>query len=628
VKKRMRRGKKPVLTSPWKIGMFVSLLLVFMGVGVACYFVSFYHVSLAWLKTGSGGWSIDSTVFFKEAYPLLAGVVIISLISYFIVASAVRRYKFYLDSGQDYRTMISLAESIDDLTNPAQIARLSSYPELQSVLRSYGDQLREISKDLAQQDRSPSYDDLQSEIESLLRGESIEMDATAKGERTAILEKVRDHAEAHRAQIEELENRVESERRSCARAALAYGRVMEAISGAGEGLLAITTSVGDLTNAAQGLSKGPVAAQSESAGPQGKALKAIISDMEGSVRKLEDGGRVLHEFSEENNGIAINLALMAARGHVNEHDLATFAERVRSTAERFHKLSGTVSSIAQGLLGTCYALKEKVGEVAPAAGAQKGDPGAYRAIVEIARRIDDSSATLQTRICNLGSELHDVHEMLQGGLSGAGTQGQAAASPSSTGAGGFDASRTTHDRASSIAAQAEESPELVIDHGKTWGGMGSDEPAVEQAAHPEEMEIPAATVAESPESRQKSDYSDMSSLRDLANHDGAEPEAAVAQEQPRKSESWMEMPGHRWLKIDVEKTEVEEESGKIEVTVKSPAAQRPPAAPAPKQERGDVVIESAEEPPLKAAESRDNETVYDLFDLGAVEYVEETPARR
>ena len=159
--------------------------------------------------------------------------------------------------------------------------------------------------------------------------------------------------------------------------------------------------------------------------------------------------------------------------------------------------------------------------------------------------------------------------------------------------------------------------------------MGSDEPAVEPAEHMEEAEIPAAgPTAESPEARQQSDYSDMSSLRELESRDGAEAEAAVAQEQPRKSESWMEMPGHRWLKIDVEKTEAEEEPGKIEVTVKQPAEQRPPAAPVPEQELSGVVIEAADEPPLRAAESRGDEAVHDLFDLGAVEYVEETPARR
>ena len=142
--------KKPVLTSPWKIAAFVSLLLVLVSLWVGCYLASCYNVDLKWLKTGATGWGIDSDLFFRQMYPLAAGVILISLFSYFLIVSAVRRYKFYLDSGQDYRKMISLAESIDDLTNPAQIARLSSYPELQGVLRNYGDQIREISQVLCQ----------------------------------------------------------------------------------------------------------------------------------------------------------------------------------------------------------------------------------------------------------------------------------------------------------------------------------------------------------------------------------------------------------------------------------------------------------------------------------------------
>jgi len=619
VKKRMSRDKKPVLTSPWKIGAFVSLLLVFVSMGVACYLVSFYHVGLAWIKTGSGGWSIDSLLFFREAFPLAAGVVLVSLVAYFLIASAVRRYKFYLDSGQDYRTIISLAESVDDLTNPAQIARLSSYPELQAVLRNYGDQIREISRDLAQQEHSASYDELRSEIENLLRGEGVAREATAGGECDSILEKVRGCLESHRAQIEELENRVESERRSYGRAALTYGRVMEAISGAGEGLLAITTSVGELASVAERLAKDPVAVEGGGAGSPEKVLRAIVSDMESSVRKLEDGGHALHEFSEENNGIAINLALMAARGHVKEQDLATFAERVRSTAERFHKLSGTVSSIAQGLLGTCYALKEKIAETAPAP-AQGVDPGASRAIVKIARRIEEDSTVLQKRICSLASELHDVYELLQRDFAGAGIHGATDESQSLRGVADIGAAPAVH---------AEESSEFVIDHGKSWDGMLAGEPEIEKAARAEEAKVPGAPgPVEAPRDEGKSDFSDMSSLRELDSPGAAEMEHVTAEETSRKSESWMEMPGHRWLKIDVEKAEVEEETGKIEVTVEPAATETFPAAPALKQERDEAVFESAEKPPLGAAPSEDNEPVYDLFDLGAVEYVEEIPMQR
>lgn len=619
MKKRMTRDKKPVLTSPWKIGVFVSLLLVFMSMGVACYLVSFYHVSLAWIKTGSGGWGIDSFLFFREAFPLAAGVVLISLVAYFLITSAVRRYKFYLDSGQDYRTIISLAQSVDDLTNPAQIARLSSYPELQAVLRNYGDQIREISRDLAQQEHSASYDELRSEIENLLRGEGVAEEAAGGGECDSILEKVRSRFESRRAQIQELENRIESERRSYGRAALTYGRVMEAIGGAGEGLLAITTSVGELASVAERLAKDPVAAAGGAAGSPEKALRAIVSDMESSVRKLEDGGHALHEFSEENNGIAINLALMAARGHINEHDLATFAERVRSTAERFHKLSGTVSSIAQGLLGTCYALKEKIGETASAP-AQVVDPGASRSIVEIARRIEENGAVLQKRICDLASELHDVYELLQRDLAGAGSQGATDKSQSLRGGADIGAAPAVH---------AEESSAFVIDHGKTWDGMPAGEPEIETAARVEETMTPGAPrPVEAPRDGDKSDFSDMSSLRELDAPGAAEMEHVSAEETPRNSESWMEMPGHRWLKIDVEKAEVEEETGKIEVRVEPAATETPPAAPAPMQERDEAVFESAEEPPLGAAPREDNEPVHDLFDLGAVEYVEEIPTRR
>jgi len=358
VKKRKSRDKQPVLTSPWKIGIFVSLLLVLMSMGVGYYLVSFYNVDLAWIKSGTGGWSIDSNLFLKDMLPLAAAVVFVSLFAYFLIASAVHRYKFYLDSGQDYRTMISLAESIDDLTNPAQIARLSKYPELQAVLRNYGDQIREISQDLGTKDNASNYSELKSEIESIVGDEYAGTKASDGQGCGSIYEKLRERVDADRARIEELEKRNEAERRASGNATLACGRAMEAISGAGEDLLAITNSVAELTSVAERVnanaaSRSTAASRGGAPGSQGVTLKATMSEMESSVRKLEEGGRVLHEFSEENNGIAIHLALMAARGNVDEHALATFAERVRSTAERFHKLSDSVAGIAQGLLGSC-----------------------------------------------------------------------------------------------------------------------------------------------------------------------------------------------------------------------------------------------------------------------------------
>ena len=88
------------------------------------------------------------------------------------------------------------------------------------------------------------------------------------------------------------------------------------------------------------------------------------------------------------------------------------------------------------------------------------------------------------------------------------------------------------------------------------------------------------------------------------------------------------MPGHRWLKIDVEKTEVEEETGKIDVTVKATERKTVENKPVSRKDEAEVVFESAEDSPLGAGPGADDEPIYDLSDLGAVEYVEEVPMQK
>lgn len=646
VKKRKSKDKQPVLTSPWKIGIFVSLLLVLMSLGVGYYLVSFYNVDLKWIKSGTGGWSIDSKLFMNDMLPLAAAVIFVSLFAYFLIASAVHRYKFYLDSGQDYRTMISLAESIDDLTNPAQIARLSKYPELQAVLRNYGDQIHEISRDLGTKDNASNYSELKSEIEGLIGEGGSAEDGTEGKDCGSIYEQLRDRVESDRARIEELEKRNQAERRAYGHAALAYGRAMEGISGAGEELLAITNSVAELTSVAERINANAAArnaaATRSGAAPQERALKTTLSEMESSVRKLEEGGRVLHEFSEENNGIAIHLALMAARGNVDEHALATFAERVRSTAERFHKLSDSVSIIAQGLLGSCHAIKEKAGmEIEMPAVAIDADVSG--AIVEIARQIEERSSILEKRIMSLGSELHDVHELLQKDIVGAVSREGAPDARSMPGvAADLGASRfreAAPARQENAARGSNDSADMVIDHGSSWKGMSTPENAVETAESKttdgeaggeegfsfknldEMKEAFAQAGPEAADEKDASDFSDMSSLRQLDGKTEPVSEPAPGQGRTPEDGGLPKKPENPWRKVEVEKAEIEDETGQVDVTVKAASPQAP-------LEDSRTVIESVEESPLGATKHDDDETIYDLLDLGAVEYVKESQIQR
>jgi len=638
VEKRSRRrsGKRPVLTSPWKIGAFVALQLVFVGIGVGYFFVSVYQVKLEWLRTGSSGWGIDSYVFFRQMYPLVAAVTLVSLVSYFLVASAVRRYKFYLDSGQDYRKMIALAESIDDLTNPAQIARLSSYPELQAILRNYGDSIREISQELGQREANVDYSEFDRELDSLLRGEPSD-EAFAGKSWESTYRKIMDRIDSDRKRIEELQARDDGDRAVIGRAALAYGRVMEAISGAGEDLLEITKNVSELSGAAGEAGGAP--APVDEAGAQRKALKVIVLEMENSVRKLEEGGHVLHEFSEENNGVALNMALMAAKGIVQEQDLANFAERVRGTAERFRRLNGTIVSIAQGLLANCYAVKEKLGEATPSGRGQS--PEVQRRILEKARMIEERSDLLQKRICTLGSELHEVHELLQ-------TDFRVSGSPAAAGApDGMPSSAESQPLAAAEPARAEAPPRgksgarreestFIIDHGKSWEGIDAEEtgspgPSVqERGTHSfedegEEVRGNTAAAGRAESTEEALNFSDMSSLRNLDEPEGAVAIPQTPPEAPQSDGGWMEMPGHRWLKINVEKSEIGTEASAVSVKVEDSAE---PAAGRTGHGAPPVMKAANEMSASEAGVADDGERVYDLLELGAVEYVEETQSRR
>lgn len=643
-----RSGKRPVLTSPRKIGMLVALLCLVVGFGASYYFVSVYGIELNWLTIGEGRFNvaIDSFMFFRETYPLVAGVVVLSLISYFVIAGAVRRYKFYLASGQDYRKMISLAESIDDLTNPAQIARLSEFPELQSVLRNYGDQIREISQELDQKGKETRSVDLEMEIESLLNGDSIQ-ETILEGKWWApLFNKIKESVNESRRTIEELQACSESHRRLFGQAVLTLGKSMETVGQSSEDLIEIINAVGELNSIAR-----QVGARGGEAGG-GQMSDAILMEMENSIQKLQEGGHVLHEFSEENNGLALNMALTAAKGGVCDQDLAQFAEKVRGTAERFNKLNGTVASIAQGLLGSCYKLREQT----TGAPSGEGDSGLESTILELSRRIEEHIKMLQERFCNLGNdtqELHGAfHESKDKFTVPGNTLREAATDGVSTDEGsgggfvnfGADGRPDTGDEA-----------KLVLDRSTMWGDdndfageTGSVElgPAAASTDFPPEIDAVKGQDLNLAQARRD----EQEAIDDAIEPGGAERAGSKAAGDSREADpgSWMEMPGHRWVKIDVEQGAHQEDHEDAAVNVLSETAREiaieagkdgpadgadqaagaDESIPEMAEEAGIEPVAEQENKPVEAEPALDGtdgeDPIYDLFELGAVEYVEET----
>ena len=697
--------KNPVLTSPWKIGMLVALLLMVVGFGTVYFMVRVYGIELVWLEGSLIRWEVDSFAFFKEMYPLAAGVLILSLVSYFMVASAVRRYRFFLNSGQDYRRLVQLADSIDDLTNPAQIARLKNYPELQSVLRNYGDQIREISSQLNEQqsqgDSRPV--DLEMEIDTLLQGETSQDSLVEDRWWTPIYRKIETYIQEQRKEAADLKKKVHDGKTALGRVALSTGRIVEQIGGTADEYPEILRAVEELNNIAKNADQSAGGDESGSSRTDKGHVKAVVKEMENTLHKLEDGGKVLNEFSEENNGLALNIALMAAKGEASEHDLAQFAEKVRSTADRFNRLSTTFTSMAQGLLGSCYSLKEKLDVDTGSDNGGGGEMG--QAVSQVAKTLEERCTQLQERICYIGNEIHDAQDLVNRSIKAI-TQEEGGDDPAET-----DEHLTAEDDDAEMQIERSgdslesDEDELVIDHGRLWGDDGhasderdsteksgaegfpldegneltDDEPEMEEKSEGEDSEkidgfeepepaeeaepvdIPevepetADIPEEEPEAVEK-EYV-IPSMDESAHEEEsfAQPEMPAGMEAEASGEApmggdeaWGDAAQHKWFKIDIDKEEEaagvaseeievreavdiatedtgEEESAEIAPTETEAemTAGVEDGMPEP-QLPGDLDMGPAEEIETAAGDSEDGEPIFDLYELGAVEYVEET----
>lgn len=494
-----KKVKNPALTSPWKIGVLVALLLFITNAGVAYYLINQYNIDLEWL-TGGKLWGVDSYLFFKEMYPLVAGMLLCSLFSYFTIASAVRRYKYYVDSGQDYRKMISLASSIDDLTNPAQIARLSEYPKLQEILRNYGDQIREISEEISSREEDLSPNGLEAQIELMLKGEqvmeSVEEDVWWAG----IVRKLDENFKEKDEIIEELYKMNDADRRKKGNMTLSMGRLIEYTSEAKNSLASIRSFLNEVTSAVAS-GNAPQTA-SGNAGSPSVEIREALSSIESSLRSLEEGGSAIRDFSEKTNGLALNIALLAARGEISEKELAGFAEKARMTSEKFIKLGKAVSNLT-GNLKSNFQIVNSWASSSSGATAGTGPAVNTEAVSRMAGEMEGNAGRLEAALNNIEKDLSYFNDYLR-------SSDDASEEDSIEDAvGAADDEDAFIEKTSDSAGeglQPENENMFVINHGKAWEDYNStdkpgpgrdvaDTPAA--TAHMEEEAIDGAGFDES-----------------------------------------------------------------------------------------------------------------------------------
>lgn len=133
----MDRKKAPALTSPWKVGFLVALMLVVTGLGVSYLITDAFGVKWTWLTINGPSpleWSFNLTAFLAEMAPVAGLITLLAIASHVLVSGAVRRYKGNVDSGSEYKQLLRSIKTMEDLEDEDKIEKLKQHPELREFL--------------------------------------------------------------------------------------------------------------------------------------------------------------------------------------------------------------------------------------------------------------------------------------------------------------------------------------------------------------------------------------------------------------------------------------------------------------------------------------------------------------
>ncbi|MCZ6765627.1 MAG: hypothetical protein O7D32_01710 [bacterium] len=323
----MDRKKPPVLTSPWKMGFFVWLMMLVVSVGVPYLMPRIMEVTWAWSDfavwkeafTGKG--ALFALV--VQLFPVIALVSIVSMLTYFLITSAARKYKKYLDSGQDYRRLLATIREIDDIRNESKINRLKNHPELRNFLMNVRENVDEKIK--AVEAKEKSLEKNADDVTSLMR-EKLASDCkkAIKAQETGLTPDY---------DMPEIKKLVD---------ALTKGAGAEASD--------VADRVGEIAREASDSKKNAKDIESqingiaEMAGDGGGAQGWLNAQREfkifvTNVEHLDKLSASLDALTEETKGVAISQALLAGSGKGTPVDMIQFAEELKEIAAKYSEMA-------------------------------------------------------------------------------------------------------------------------------------------------------------------------------------------------------------------------------------------------------------------------------------------------
>ncbi len=362
----MDRKKPPALTSPWKVGFLVALMLVVTGLGVSYFITGTFGLKWHWIELGGPSpsqWTFSLDAFINEMAPLVALVALLASASCALVAGAVRRYKKFVDSGSEYKQLLRSIKSFEDLEDEELMESLKQHPELREFLMSLKNRVAARERQSNDRDKRPASSRESAQLPNNLPAESSVlvhaiMEDTISGEIGLTIPELK---QIERAVRERLARAAEQAR------AVEPMRAPEPVKELDPAGAAAIAALSGIRNQILGVRR-----DADACANGAREMEELLGSLKQAVDNSRDGaagadglGKItrnmdiiadtLVTLGEDTRRIAIAAALHAS-GSDTEGDAIKVAEDVRTIATRFNGVAQTWKETGPALRATVDAI--------------------------------------------------------------------------------------------------------------------------------------------------------------------------------------------------------------------------------------------------------------------------------
>ena len=385
-------SQRIVLTSPWRLGLFVFLLVVGTGFGLVYAYVELF------------GWSVDmkdpETV--RYAYMVLGGVAAVGLLGYIAVVTSSRPLDRVVRGSKAREQAIKRLGKVSD---PRDVGteEFDDEPVLAKVIERWASEVEASS--VAQLDAASRREAITVLTKALAEAAPGEDVAIAPEYETpelmALAAAIGDYAQAAAPEPEApAPTATESEWDRCRE------DVASAVEGLGEAeaeleafVPSIASRAGQLAEAAQRL------ASTDASGAVSAEVVNAVSSAQQNAEKVTAIREALENLAEESNKLAITMALQLSRLGEAGGEMLDTAEGVRSLSTRYQRLAADLRMCEIEQASTLSRVQQLGGH------GNAVDSSAARQLVQEAMGLDQNAEVLREVLGKLQDPLSTLRRL-------------------------------------------------------------------------------------------------------------------------------------------------------------------------------------------------------------------------